>query len=121
MPECNTCHKPFGDFKALAKHILENRFSHGHGVYWAQKFLTNADFLNQKVEKTQSRMPLTEQDKINKEDSQRILSGQEMIVLSICPNCAKSSRTSLPIEHTQSCTSWKINGKIAVNCYTCRR
>lgn len=123
MPNCNTCGYHANNFKDLAKHIIENRRKHPRkSVVWAEKFLTNAKWLNQKRDKPQGRTPLTEQEKKNKVDAHREVSGEEKRVITICPHCNSVSRQAIAVEYVESPTAWRNKGNnLMVNCFSCRK
>lgn len=121
---CRTCGYDSEDFKLLAQHIISQRLTHPKWQQkWAQKFLANATFLDQKVSRQNNdgRIPLTDQERENKSDCRREISGQLKPAFCTCPNCHKSRREMLPLEHYENPTAWKISNAFAVNCGSCRR
>ena len=68
------------------------------------------------------RMGVTAQDKENKENGRRELSGNTQHAKTVCPNCKQSNVQSLPVEHIESVDAWKTpSGAFMVNCQRCRR
>jgi hypothetical protein len=118
---CAVCKEDFGvEWNDLAKHILKQKDSmHKRGRRWAHKVLTNAKKLNQKRDMP-GRIPLTEQQKENKKEMKRVVSGMEEPVIAICPNCKNKHRVKLAIEHIRYEHAWMINGRYAVICADCR-
>lgn len=118
MPICNTCHQPFEDYKELAKHIIINKKTHKKGRLWASKFLSKQQLLDKKRANTE-RIPLTEQDKENKLNTRRDVSGETTTTLAICPKCNREHFYTFPIEYVQSPTAWKRNNSIVKLCSVC--
>jgi hypothetical protein len=117
MPDCNSCHEPFADFGELADHILNDQEHHPiKSINWARSFkLRHAIYAKKMPERT----PYTEQDKINRENCQRVLSGELKIVDSFCPLCRRSSRHPIPIEHAENPMSWRVNKVLQITCESC--
>jgi hypothetical protein len=65
------------------------------------------------------RTALTEDEKQNKEDVHRVLSGEEKRVNTWCPKCKRIGVDSLPIEFVENPTAWRIAGKIVKFCINC--
>jgi hypothetical protein len=119
-PSCFICGRDdFDTYTELAQHVVSNRITHGKSIKWALRFLANADYLNKKVDKPQSRAPLTEEELASKEQSRRLLCGQERIVSVVCPHCKGIRSERVPIEHISNPTAWKIKGRLAISCEEC--
>lgn len=75
--------------------------------------------LNQKKDLPQ-RLPLTEQQKENKKEMAREVSGQYREVIAICPGCKGQYKTSIELEHFENKEAWLIKGKPIIYCERCR-
>ena len=121
MPDCKSCGYNAEDFKELSQHILRARKTHPRWqVVWAEKFLTNAEFLNQKQDAPQGRAPISEQEKQNKEDAQRIISGITKTTLVLCPNCRQKYPQRVEVEHLNNPTAWRNGTALMIGCPSCR-
>jgi hypothetical protein len=122
MQNCHSCNFTCEDFKDLALHIIKNKSTHRKGLKWASAYLFKVNFLNQKVDKPEGRITLTEEQKEAKENSQRELSGNLASVKICCPLCNTYSRDRIPIEYTESSFAWKSkSGEFLINCLDCRK
>lgn len=120
MPICNSCHKSFPDFKELAKHIMANKKGHRYGQVWAARCLTNQRNLDRKVSlQNRGNNPLTQQEKENKQDSHRELSGQTSIAETICPKCKCKGVYSFPIEYIKCPVIWREGNRLVKLCISC--
>ena len=117
MIPCHSCALEFDDYKALALHIIASKKGHRKGKIWAAKYM-HRNALNAKKQ-DYGRTPLTEEQKDNKEDSRRILSGDTKPVVVNCPKCRNNHRTVLEEEFAESPEAWKIKGLNAVMCPRC--
>lgn len=123
MPECKVCHIDFPDWGQLTDHILAKKKIHPrYSINFALKFKTRANILNQKKDLHTDRIPLTEEEKQNKEDAHRELSGEVKTVTTLCPNCKRDIKQVLPVEFADNPFAWRSkNGILVVSCNTCRR
>ena len=117
---CRTCGKTCENFTELAQHIIEERETHRKGYKWASSFLLKVNFLNQKKDPPQGRIPLDEQEKQNKIDAQREISGITRKQICACPNCRQTFTEKLPVEFAQSPMAWRSNNALMVNCGSCK-
>jgi hypothetical protein len=108
----------FTDYKDLALHIAASKNGHRGGKKWAAKYLMNIRALSRK--ENHNRIELTEEDRENKLDTIRHLSGKEERVMAICPQCKQGHRESLPVEFTQSSIAWRVKNCLVVMCEKCR-
>lgn len=120
MINCRFCNYTCEEFSELAKHIVEKKSTHRHGLKWASSFLLKVNILNQKKD-FQGRIPLTIEEKESKESCERELSGRVKTVATICPNCSKTNITPLAVEFVNSGISWHMGRFFAVNCPACRK
>lgn len=49
------------------------------------------------------------------------LSGRVAIMVCECPECHKVHSAIMPVEHAESQTAWRINGRIALLCKSCNK
>ena len=121
MPDCKTCCLPFEDWPKLVDHILDNKSIHPkYSVKFALSYkLKHAMF--EPAKKQEGRIPLTEQEKENKIDTQRQLSGEMQIVKTLCPSCNAKPYQNLPIEFVQSPYAWRKNELLVTCCNRCIR
>jgi hypothetical protein len=119
MPDCNTCHEFFSDYSDLAKHVLENQSTHPKSsLMWARSFtLKHAIFAKKMPEHT----PYTEQDKINRDNCHRDLSGEMVIATTYCPLCRKSNRQPVEKEHVINPMAWRVNKVLVKSCEYCNK
>lgn len=118
--QCHYCDKQFNDIKELALHIMASTGLHYRGHKFASTILTDVNRLNKKVDVPKARIPLTEQEKENKCNCQRDLSGENKFTITFCPICKKTTQQSLPIEFVISNNSWRNkNGYLMVDCQYC--
>lgn len=118
MINCHNCDFTCEEYQSLAKHIISAQ--HKRGLKWANGFLLK-HVLFKEANPNEGRTPLSEQDRANKIDSQRELSGQGCIVVVQCPQCTKTSRQLLAEEFTRSNEAWKSkNNQYFVMCESCR-
>ena len=116
--QCNTCYEEFPDYQSLALHIMSAKSKHQRGKKWAAKFLSLKSWMKEKPE----RIGVTAQDRENKENGRRELSGNTQHVKTVCPNCKQSNVQSLPVEYVESRDAWKTqSGVFMVDCINCRR
>ena len=124
---CHYCPATFENFKELAKHIIASKkvglHSNRKSQAWAKKFLMNKDFLDRKVSMNQGggRIALTEEQKQNKEDIKRELSGQTKYVKTKCPKCKTLGFDFVEVEHLIEPFIWTENERILKNCEVCRK
>ena len=117
METCRTCNKSFEGFQELALHIMSSK-GHSKGKIWAAKFLSLKSWMKDKPE----RMEVTEEDRENKKDGRRVVSGNTQHVKTVCPNCKQSNVQSLPVEYIESRGAWKTSsGAFMVDCINCRK
>lgn len=115
---CNSCQKSFPDYKELAKHIMLNKKGHKQGRVWAAKFLSKINILDRKP--LHGKVELTEEDKENKLSTIRQISGENELVLAMCPKCRKGHRELLPVEFTRSSQAWRTGKALMVMCQDCK-
>lgn len=121
MPSCYSCNPPstHPDFGALALHIMSTK-GHKKGRKWAAKYLMINNLSPEKRNgKQQGRIILTEEQKESKRDSRYQLSGENEVVVTICPKCKTGRKLALPVEFTGSPVAWRIKGLFAVLCSVC--
>lgn len=119
MPTCRTCNKECANFKELALHIIAKK--HRNGKRWAAKYImVNGLSPAKRFDNRRERTPLTDDDKVAKEDTRRDLSGAQEFVTTLCLRCKHPARQALPIEHLQSRDAWRIQGHLVVMCPSCR-
>ena len=118
MPNCNNCGEYCQDFISLAHHILDNKDSHKSGLKWAMNYKYKHVFF--KPEEL-TRIPLTPQEKENKENTQRVISGETQYVSVICPSCRILHYQNLPVEFINDNGVWSKGDRPIVNCERCRK
>ena len=121
MPTCFICKDFFPDYKKLALHIQTTK-GHGKSKLFAAKVLCDI-----KVHDKPHRVQDLEDKSTPYGDEQRAnmkiqLTGETQYANCICPNrkCRQEHRPLLPVEFLGLEHLWKINGKIAVLCDSCR-
>lgn len=116
---CRACGKADfddGDWNALAKHIVKSKDNaHKPSRKWANKFLSKAKLLDQKKDRPQ-RTKLTEQQKENKKEMVREISGETELAITQCPDCKRVGRMQLPVEYTRSGDAWMVGNKVVRYC-----
>jgi predicted HNH restriction endonuclease len=117
--ECHSCHQVFADYGALALHIASSKKGHRKGKRWAAKYLVGNKLRTNR--NNHNRTPLTEQDRENKRNTVRELSGEIKNVPTVCPQCHQGQHQRLPIEYVKSNTAWKIRSEFVVICNNCGR
>lgn len=120
IPQCFVCHTTFNDFKALARHIVENKKTHHKSLKWASKVLTNVEYLNKKQDFS-GRSTLTEEERESKKECVRELSGIRETAMCLCPHCNARYPTKVEIEHIKNPTAWRKNKYLMLLCLTCRK
>lgn len=119
MPTCRTCNKECADFKELALHIIASR--HRQGKRWAAKYIMMNNLSpSKRFADKRDRIALTDEDKANREDTRRVLSGAQEFVTTLCLRCNYPTRQSLPVEYSQGRDAWRIQGHLVVMCPSCR-
>jgi hypothetical protein len=116
---CSSCRDK--EPREVAQHIqVEHPNKHNK---WAARVMTNFDQLNRKadLQKQTDRVPLTDEEKEAKRSTQRQLSGIETKTETLCLNCNQLVTQKLPVEYIQSPFAWRISGRLAVTCDSCRR
>ena len=122
MVICKSCWDEFADFKELALHISSSKKGHRKGKKWASRYiLLNGLSPKNRNGDRPARVALTEEQKANKEDTRRELSGDNEYATTVCPNCKNKSRPLLPVEFTNNSIAWKIKGSLVVMCSSCGR
>lgn len=61
----------------------------------------------------------TEYGDENRAKMHLILSGQERLMVTICPKCQEKTKTVLPVEFVTNPLTWKVQGIIAKLCLRC--
>ncbi len=121
MPICHSCNESFADFEALALHISSSKKGHRKGRKWAAKYLTKVNKLNQK-QSFLNKTPLTKEDRENRANLKRELSGNFQYVNTLCPSCKNAIPQKLPIEFIQSVEAWRTKeGTLRVCCLNCQK
>lgn len=118
MVLCHSCQKVFEDYKELALHIQSNKKGHRKGKKWAARYIMRVRQLDKKKE-LNGRVPMTEEQKENRRDNVRELSGETEQLLTICPHCKKGHRELLPVEFSQSRDAWQVKDRLVVLCPIC--
>jgi len=116
--QCLSCGQGFEDYHALALHIIASKKGHRKGKKWAAKYLSR-HVLNKRKLELNGRVPLTVEQKANKEDSRRVLSGGQRVAETVCLRCHKSSRIVLEEEYVSSPQAWRIQGRLVKMCANC--
>lgn len=120
MPICHSCQQPFADFKALALHIASSKKGHRKGKMWAAKYLSNQRALDMKTTmQNRNHTPLTQQEKDNKANAHRELSGKVVNTDTICPHCKRQGISQLPIEYAHSSEAWRAGKCLVKLCISC--
>ena len=121
MISCHYCNETFEDYKALALHIMSSKKGHRNGKRWASKHIFLHNLSARAKNEKRERVPLTEQEKANRDNLERIISGENEMVLTKCPGCKRTSRQLVPIEYAESQDAWRAdNGAIMMNCPVCQ-
>ena len=115
---CLSCNEVFADYTELALHIQSSKKGHRKGKKWASNYLLRTRQLDQK--QINGRVPLTEEQKENKRNMVRELSGRNENVVTYCPQCKSKTAQPLPVEFTQSREAWRIGKNFAVLCSECK-
>jgi len=116
--KCLSCGKGFDDYHALALHISSSKKGHRKGKKWAARYIF-MDVIYEKRKKQGGRVSLKPEQKANKENSRRVLSGGQRMVEIVCPYCHNSSRTVLEEEYVSSLQAWRIQGRLVKMCASC--
>ena len=116
--KCLSCGADFWDYQSLALHILASKKGHRKGKKWAAKYI-NRHVLNKKKTEYNGRVPLTAEQKANKEDTRRVLAGGQRVAEIVCPHCHKPSRVALEVEYVSSPQAWRIQGRLVKMCANC--
>jgi len=117
---CYTCGKVCANIKELALHIIKNKRTH-KVTQRIRSIASDQKRLDRKLSmKKLERTPLTDEDRIAKEDTRRELSGNTKLVPTICPRCKVGNRQPLEVEHAESPQAWKLNDCFLVLCEGCR-
>jgi len=116
--KCLSCGKEFEDYQSLALHISSERKGHRKGKKWAAKYISRQVISKQKVE-FNGRVPLTAEQKANKEDSRRVLSGEQRVAETVCLKCKRVSRVVLEAEYVSSPHAWRIQDRLVKMCNSC--
>ena len=115
---CLSCGQEFGNYQELALHISVSREGHRRGKKWAAKYMSR-HIINKRDVELGGRVPLTTEQKINKEDTRRELSGDTEYVNTICIKCNKPSRPLLEAEYVNSHQAWRIGDRLVKLCVGC--
>lgn len=117
--DCYYCDYSAENAKQLAIHINLNHPNKKRG--WANKVLTNVEYLDKKVsQKFEGRLPYTEAQKESREDCVRPVSGIERVVMCICPACRQNFQFRLAKEYVEDDGVWKIGNNFAIVCEYCK-
>ncbi len=116
--KCLSCGKECEDYQELALHISSSKKGHRKGKRWAAKYISRHVIGKKKLE-FNGRVPLTEEQKANKEDTKRVLSGDMEYANTICLKCKKHGRPLLEIEYVTSPHALRVQGKLAKLCANC--
>lgn len=97
---CRVCKIVFNDWDELAHHV--NKLSkikgskHRKTLWVESRIHKNAiDILTKPIKKFEPPVPLTDEQKQNKVDSRRELSGETKLVMTYCPECKKRAPNSI--------------------------
>jgi hypothetical protein len=118
---CHICNLNFESYPALAQHILRERKTHRKSQKWAASFNLKVNILNQKKDAPTGRVALTEDEKQNKIDSHRELSGQTRAVFCLCSKCNTKFLANIEVEFLTDHGAWIINKMPVFSCTSCRR
>lgn len=122
MPNCNSCHQYFEDFKSLALHISCSKKGHKKGKKWAAKYLLINGLSASKKRDFKERTPLSDEEKETKRSLGIKVSGRQNYERTQCPHCNQITSTLLPIEYISSSNAWRtIHGKLQILCSDCRK
>jgi len=117
---CHSCGVPFEDFKALAIHISGERRGHAKGKKWAANYILKNGLSAKQRFEHKERIPLSEQDKDNKEDAYRELSGETKMVYAYCSACRRKYPRVVEVEYVTSKTALRGNdGTLMITCENC--
>jgi hypothetical protein len=116
--KCLSCGKECEDYQELALHISSSKTGHKKGKRWAARYLSR-HVVNKVTREFYGGTPLTAEDKQSKEDTKRVLSGQQRVADTVCPKCRHPSREVLEAEYVSSSQAWRIQGKLAKMCTGC--
>jgi hypothetical protein len=117
---CNTCHQSFESYKELALHIITNKKTHKKGRLWASKYTMKQRALDMKTTiQNRNHTPLTEQDRENKKDTRRELSGRLINTNTICPACKKTGVHQFEIEYIKDPDTWRMGNNFVRLCPRC--
>lgn len=120
MPTCLNCQQLFTDYKGLAHHIIANKKTHKRGLLWASKYIMRQRQLDRKAtEQGRNYTPLTQTDKDNRHDLERVLSGVAINSPTICPKCKHKSISQFPIEYAESRQAWRVGNALVKLCVAC--
>ncbi len=115
---CRSCGKVCEDYQELALHISTSKKGHSKGKRWAAAYISRY-VINKHIRELNGRTPLSSEDRANKEDARRVLSGEQRVADVICPKCRKPSRVTLETEYVSSPQAWRIQGRLAKMCTGC--
>ncbi len=115
---CNSCGQLFAGYQELALHISTSKTGHRKGKRWAAKYISR-HVINKHKFDFNGRTPLTTEQKMNKEDTKRVLSGGQRYAETVCPKCKIRGQTAMEEEFASSPQAWRIGGRLAVMCDGC--
>lgn len=116
--KCLSCDKEFEDYQSLALHISHSKTGHRKGKRWAANYI-HRHIKNKREYKNNGHVPITAEQKANKEDTRRVLSGGQRAVETICLKCKRVNRIALESEYVSSPQAWKIGGRLVRMCVSC--
>ncbi len=121
MPvQCFCCGATFEDYAELAKHVSASKKGHRKSKKWAADYMLKTRQLNQKRDLPQ-RIPLTEEQKDNYQETKRELSGEYENVICLCPRCKLGHREQVPTEYSHSEQAWRSpKGTLMMICQRCK-
>lgn len=118
MPTCNSCHREFDDFHALALHITREKRGHQRGKKWASKYL-----LKPIKSELPQRTPLTEEEKKSldeaKDQCKRELSGITKVSQAFCLRCKRFYPRVVEIEYIHSEYALRRENTLLITCESC--
>lgn len=115
---CKACGKPFETWYELARHIISKRDNtHRRHRLWATKYLQRNVLNKRTIERRGS--PMTNEDKLIREDTRRELSSATEQVITICPRCNHGQRQYMETEYTENNRAWRIKGRMVKLCVSC--
>jgi len=115
---CKACGHTFETWYELARHIMSKRDKeHRKSKRWAAKYLQRHVLNKRTIERRGS--PMTDEDKLAREDTRRKLSGTTEQVITVCPRCNHEQHQRVETEHIDNILAWRIRGCLVKLCMNC--